>query len=125
MRLRHLAFIFLAVGAAVMGSCSKSPQSPVAPASTETKAFVTIPKSDAYYGTNSTNFAPTSITINVGGSVTWINYDAENHQPTQDDNAWGNELSPNGQYTRTYTTAGTFPYHCELHKEMKGTVTVK
>lgn len=123
MRLRHLVFILLST--ATVGACSKPAQSPMAPASTEDKAFVTIPKGDSSYGNGTTNFSPVSITINAGGTVTWINYDSENHQPTQDDNAWGNELSPSGQYTRTYTTVGTFPYHCELHKDMKGTVTVK
>ena len=124
MRLHHLAFVLLA--AAAMGSCSKGMQSPMAPASTETKAFVTIPKSDGYYGTNATTFSPTGITINAGGTVTWINYDSEIHNPTQDDAAWtSGELAPNGQYTRTYSTPGTYSYHCEIHKEMKGTVTVK
>ena len=123
MRLHHLAFILLAAAAA--GSCSKSMQSPMAPASTENKAFVTIPKGDGYYGTTGSTFSPAGITINVGGTVTWINYDSENHNPTQDDLAWSNELAPTGQYTRTYTAPGTYPYHCELHKDMKGTVTVK
>lgn len=124
MRLRHLAFVLIAAG--FVASCSKSTQSPVAPASTEDKAFVTIPKSDAYYGTDTTSFSPGSITINVGGTVTWINYDGESHNPTQDDFSWtSNEIHQNGQFTHTFTAAGTYPYHCEIHKEMKGTVTVK
>lgn len=122
MRLRHLALILLV--AAAVGSCSKSMQPPMAPASTEDQAFVTIPKGDSYYG-GTTNFSPGSISIKAGGTVTWINYDSNNHDPTQDDNAWTNELAPNGQFTRTYPTKGTFSYHCEIHKDMKGTVTVK
>jgi len=122
MRLHHLAFVLLA--AAAMGSCSKPMQSPMAPASTEDKAFVTIPKGDGYY-TSGTVFSPTSITIKAGGTVTWINFDSETHDPTQDDKAWTNELAPNAQYSRTYTAVGTYPYHCELHKDMKGTVSVK
>ena len=121
MRLHHLLFVLLAAAGA--GSCSKSMQPPTAPASTEEKAFVTIPKSDGY--TNATTFSPTSITINVGGTVTWINYDSETHDPTQDDKGWTNELAPNASYSRTYTVAGTYPYHCEIHKNMTGTVTVK
>ena len=121
--MRLLSSVLILIAGLSAGSCSKSMQTPVTPASTEDKAFVTIPKGDAYYGT--TNFSPVALTVTVGGTVTWINNDGEVHKPTQDDNAWTNELGTGSQYTRTYTTAGTFPYHCELHKEMKGTITVK
>jgi plastocyanin len=30
-----------------------------------------------------------------------------------------------GTYTRTFTTAGAYPYHCTIHPGMAGSVTVQ
>jgi plastocyanin len=33
-------------------------------------------------------------------------------------------ISPNDTWEKTFATAGTFPYHCDLNTKMKGVVTV-
>lgn len=75
---------------------------------------------------SNTGFAPGTVTIRKGGTVTWINDDSAIHTVTSDN---GNgpmspELGRGSVYNDTFITTGTYAYHCSLHPEMKGTVTV-
>jgi plastocyanin len=83
-------------------------------------------------------FGPANVTIKVGGSVTWTNYGGSAHTSTADGGTWNSgQLSPGssatgygmgggagGTFTQTFTTAGTYPYHCSNHSSMTGSVTV-
>jgi len=72
-------------------------------------------------------FSPTDISIKAGTSVTWTNKDSVTHTVTETDGQTGpnsSDVSPNGTYTFTFTKAGTYHYHCSIHTEMVGTVTV-
>jgi amicyanin len=72
-------------------------------------------------------FSPKTLTINEGDTVIWTNKDSIQHTVTSDS---GNELdspyiSRDNTYTHTFTTAGTFDYHCRPHPYMKGTIVVE
>ncbi len=72
-------------------------------------------------------FSQPALTIKVGDIVVWTNMDSAPHTVTSDS---GSELSSsslsNGQtYSHTFTTAGTYSYHCGIHPNMKATVTVQ
>ncbi len=72
-------------------------------------------------------FSPATITVSAGTTVTWTNLDSTTHKIVSDS---GSELdSPNmdngGVYTHTFSTAGTYAYHCGIHTYMKGTVIVQ
>ena len=75
-------------------------------------------------------FSPANITVKKGTTVTWTNKDSAAHTVTQDSNTPGGPgmdskgLSQGESYTATFTTAGTFKYHCAFHSSMSGTVTV-
>jgi plastocyanin/phosphatidylethanolamine-binding protein (PEBP) family uncharacterized protein len=70
-------------------------------------------------------FVPSTITISVGQSVTWVNNDSAPHTSTSDGGLWNSGTLNQGQsFTRTFTTPGTFPYHCDFHPGMTGTVVV-
>lgn len=72
-------------------------------------------------------FSPANITVKKGTTVTWTNEDSIAHTVTETDNQTGpnsNDLAKGKSYTFTYNTAGTFKYHCTVHPEMVGTVTV-
>ena len=86
--------------------------------------------------TNS-SFSPSSVTIKMGASVKWTNDDVVGHTSTSDAGVWNSgQLSPpsgggpysgmtaGGSYTYTFSSAGTFNYHCANHTYMTGTVTV-
>jgi plastocyanin len=70
-------------------------------------------------------FAPQSATIHVGDTVTWANADAQGHTATADDGSWQTgTISGNTSKSLTFTTAGTFAYHCSIHPTMTATITV-
>ncbi len=84
-------------------------------------------------------YTPNSLTIAVGDSVTWVN-DGGFHNVTADDNSFrcaagcdgsggnGDPSTDSWSATRTFNTAGTVPYHCEVHgptNGMKGTIIVQ
>ncbi|MFE9399264.1 cupredoxin family copper-binding protein [Streptomyces flavidovirens] len=71
-------------------------------------------------------FVPQSVTVNAGDSVRWINNDNTDHTTTSDGPGWDSgDLPPGSSFTRTFTTSGTFSYHCSLHPDMTGTITVQ
>lgn len=73
-----------------------------------------------------TAFSPNPITVSVGGTVTWINNDAVAHDSTGDGGQWNSGTIPaGGRFSHTFTSAGTFPYHCAIHPNMVGSVTVQ
>ena len=73
-------------------------------------------------------FNPASITIKVGETVTWTNNDGATHTVTADNSgdfqSSGN-LAQGDTYKVTFDKAGTFPYHCSIHPNMKATITVQ
>lgn len=70
-------------------------------------------------------FAPATLHVPVGGSVTWTNKDAVTHTVTPD--AGGidaHELPVGAGFSQTFDTPGTYAYHCAIHPFMKGTIIV-
>jgi plastocyanin len=71
-------------------------------------------------------FSPDSITVKVGDAVTWTNEDGTAHTVTSSDGSFGSQNLDQGQtFTATFTKAGTFPYICNIHPFMHGTVVVQ
>lgn len=81
-------------------------------------------------GVTIANFAytPASVTIAAGESVLWtMGSDPEQHTVTPDVAGafTGSGILGSGQtFQVTFETPGTYPYHCQLHPFMKGTVVV-
>ncbi len=72
------------------------------------------------------NFAPSSITITAGQSLTFVNTGVARHSATARDGSFDTGLLPRGQSaTRTFATPGTFLYFCTLHANMTGTILVQ
>ncbi|MDD1717886.1 MAG: cupredoxin domain-containing protein [Methanoregulaceae archaeon] len=77
-------------------------------------------------------FHPAAVTVPRNTKVTWTNLDAADHQIINDATAqaaqgalfMSNPLPQGATYSFTFTTAGTYPYHCNIHPSMKGTITV-
>jgi plastocyanin len=71
-------------------------------------------------------FSPATITVTVGTTVTWTNNDGATHTVTSDTGAFDSGNIANGKtYSRTFSQAGTFAYHCTIHPNMKATVIVQ
>lgn len=70
-------------------------------------------------------YNPAAITVKPGVVVTWTNEDAANHTVTADDGSFDYSLSRGRGVGKTFSTPGTYAYHCSIHPSMKGTVTVQ
>ncbi|MGI8482897.1 MAG: cupredoxin domain-containing protein [Thermomicrobiales bacterium] len=68
-------------------------------------------------------FAPATVTIDAGQSVTFINTQHDAHTATGGQFGTG-ILQPGTMATITFAEAGTFPYACKIHPMMNGTVVV-
>jgi plastocyanin len=73
-----------------------------------------------------TAYSPNPLRLPLGNAVTWVNNDNTAHTSTGDGGAWhSGEIAPGRSFSRTFTTAGTFSYHCTLHPGMVGTIEVQ
>ena len=71
-------------------------------------------------------FMPSTVTVTVGGKVTWKNVDSAAHTATATDSSFDTSLVNAGaSASNTFNTAGSYPYMCILHPWMKGTVNVQ
>lgn len=84
-------------------------------------------------GTNSSNkiymknsvFSSASFTITVGGTVTWVNDDNMIHTVTADNGSFNSgDIQVGSSFSKTFSTTGTYPYHCTYHSGMTGTIVV-
>lgn len=91
-----------------------------------------IPDSASVTATTGQSFDPSTVTVKVGGKVTWV-FKSLGHTVTFVGTATGTPASigsaaspqANTSVSRTFTTAGSFGYHCLIHAGMTGTVIVK
>ena len=71
-------------------------------------------------------FTPSSVTVNVGDTVTWTNNGPTVHTATANDGSFDTGLLNKGESgSATFETAGTISYICTPHPNMKGTIVVQ
>ena len=74
------------------------------------------------------NFAyqPPQLTVASGTVVTWTNHDDVSHTVTAaDGSTFGSSaIGGGGTFRFTAGAPGTYPYFCQIHPFMKGTLTV-
>ena len=73
-----------------------------------------------------TEYTPMTITVHLGGAISWTNLDTVNHDVRSD--ILNGPNSPLFATNRTYTwrpsATGTFNYICSIHPGMTGTILV-
>ncbi|TMD06380.1 MAG: amidase [Chloroflexi bacterium] len=109
--MKRLLFSAAVLGGALLAGCggSSAPSGPAA-------AAVTI-KNFA--------FSPTPLTVRTGTKVTWTQQDSTVHTVTAVDGSFDSgNLSQGQSFSRTFSTAGTFMYRCNIHQYMTATVVV-
>jgi plastocyanin len=72
-------------------------------------------------------FMPNSVTVSVGGTVTWTHAGNAPHTVTSDRaGVFDSGRLANGQtFSFKFDAPGTFAFHCEIHPSMTGSVTVQ
>jgi plastocyanin len=71
-------------------------------------------------------FGPQTITVPVGGTVTWTNSDDIPHTAVSTDGVFKSKvMDTDEKFSYTFTKAGTYPYYCTIHPKMTGKVVVQ
>ena len=72
-------------------------------------------------------FNPSPLTIPKGATVIWTNMDSAPHTIVSDfgDELNSDSISKGKTYAHTFSTPGTYDYHCGIHPSMKGKIVVK
>lgn len=70
-------------------------------------------------------FAPATLTVRPGTTVTWVNDDDIPHAVAADDHAFKSKvLDTQDRFSTTFAKPGTYGYFCSLHPHMTGKVVV-
>lgn len=84
------------------------------------------PDAAASIGMAGRSFSPGSVTIQAGGTVTFVNDDDDEHSATSTDGAFDTgTLSPGEERAQRFPTPGTFAFLCVFHSDMTGEVVVE
>jgi plastocyanin len=69
---------------------------------------------------------PATTSVKIGSTGKWNNKDGMAHTVTSDDGTSfsSGSLNPGATFSYVANTAGSFPYHCNFHSNMKGTLVV-
>jgi plastocyanin len=122
--------LLLAVAVAVAGSGSGSG---AAPAQTPAAAVAPSPpvaaRADAALPiviARDFMFAPNTIAVKAGSTVTWKNSDDEPHTVVSETGLFrSGALDTNESFTFRFDKPGTYRYACSIHPRMVGTVVVQ
>jgi plastocyanin len=70
-------------------------------------------------------FAPLTLTVITGTTVTWTNKDEEPHTVVANDGSFHSPgMGTGAMFSHTFGKPGTFEYICSIHPMMHGTVVV-
>lgn len=70
-------------------------------------------------------FAPATLTVEAGTTVTWLNQGAAPHTATGDGDEFDTgQLDPGESGSITFDTPGTYNYHCDVHPNMTASIVV-
>jgi len=122
-----IVLVVLVIGIALAG-CTGYQQSPGPATTPQTQ----VPGSNTVTIQNFA-FNPPTLSISPGTTVIWVNKDTVDHEVINDASGSSAEgaifrspvIPKDGSYSFTFTSLGTYPYHCSIHPSMKGTITVQ
>lgn len=118
-----IVLVLLLIPVIAAGCTTSSPMVTVTPGTTPAPTITSNPEPSANVSIKDLAFKPDVVTIAKGGTVTWTNDDGIPHSVV-----FGSDQSPTmpagGTYSKSFSAAGTFDYHCGIHPTMRGTVKV-
>ena len=72
------------------------------------------------------DFAPMTLTVKTGDTVTWKNEDGEPHTVTSDTGLFrSGGLDQDDSFSFKFDKPGTYAYVCSIHPKMVGKIVVK
>jgi plastocyanin len=73
----------------------------------------------------SNSYSPNPVEIKAGETVTWVNEDSTVHTATANDDKFDSDMLFRGDvFSFTFDGEGEYPYYCDVHPNMIGTVVV-
>jgi plastocyanin len=71
-------------------------------------------------------FMPTTLTVNAGAEVSWVNKDDEPHTVVSDTGLFrSGALDTDESFSFKFDKPGTYHFTCSIHPRMVGTIIVK
>lgn len=135
MTFRHLAISAAAVtaSAAALAACGGSKDSGTAQGAVTPQPRSSRPsphpasRGQGIVGIANFAFTPKSLTVARGTKIVISNHDSTAHTATADDGQVFDTgaITPGKSATITLSKPGRYPYHCNIHPFMHGTVIVK
>ena len=99
----------------------------VAPEATPAdEAAVNVAASPAAVRISNFAFAPATLSVTVGTTVTWTNADDDAHTVVEKDRKFKSAaLDTDDTFSRTFAEPGEYQYFCSIHSYMVGKIVVK
>jgi plastocyanin len=107
--------------AAACGSSSTGPSNPP-----DKVGDINIVQGAAFLTTGAFDPNPKTVSLADGGGVRWVNRDGTTHEMMSDNAAFPTSglIRAGDTYSITLSAAGTYHFHCAIHPNMVGTITV-
>jgi plastocyanin len=120
------ALVMLGISALLVSACSGTTGSSTTPAPSAAPTTAPAPAyaGDVTVAEVNLAFSPMSVTLAVGDTVSFVNRDSTTHDVMIDGQDLGPQ-APGATVTWKATKAGTFPYTCTIHSQMKGQAVVR
>jgi len=120
-----MTIVMLLVILGLSNGCTKSSDNMSDMVSTSgTKGSTEVPGTNEVFIQN-LEFTPATITVSAGTKITWTNKDGVPHTVTSNTKVFDSgSIAPNGTFSFTFTTAGSFQYFCSFHTSMTAKVVV-
>jgi plastocyanin len=122
--------ILAVLAASCGGGGSSTPAAPSTPAPTPAPTPTPAANADLVISilgdSGNMSFSPANATLRVGQTVAWRNDDTDVHTATDNGGRFNTGTVARGTRSApiTMTSAGSFPYHCQFHPGMVGSLTV-
>jgi len=108
-----------------MPGMSRMPSAPSAPAGTASPTGAPAAAAGDKVNIDNFAFAPATLTVKAGSTVTWTNRDEEPHTVAAADGSFHSPgMGTGATFSHTFSSAGKFDYVCSIHPMMHGTVVV-
>jgi plastocyanin len=104
-------------------SAAPSAAASVEPSAAPSAAQPSAPAASGLTVTIEGNVLP-AVTAKVGETITWQNLDAVPHTVTPDDGSFSGTVAAGSTFSHAFDAAGSYPYHCNIHPSMTGTITI-
>ena len=119
-RLRRIGLTGAVIGLAALAAAAP----PVLTSASE--AVVAAAASPATVEIDNFAFAPATLTVNAGTTVTWKNEDDSPHRIGDQNGTFKSAaLDTDETFSHTFATPGEYPYICTMHPYMVGKIIVR